>query len=168
MEACAHSGELLHQMIDVVSKNGNFMLNLGPRPDGTFDGPTVALLHEIGDWLAVNGEAVYGSRTFEIYGEGPTHQMGHVAFAKDRIPYTAEDIRFTRKENALYVFLLGWPFAEKISVKGKQGFLKEEIRKVTMLGNGGELGFVQDTAALTVTLPREKPCNTAWVLKLET
>ena len=96
--------------------------------------------------------------------------MGHVAFAKDRIPYTAEDIRFTRKENALYVFLLGWPFAGKISVKalGKQGFLKEEIRKVTMLGNGGELGFVQDTAALTVTLPEEKPCNTAWVLKLET
>lgn len=164
------AGELLHQMIDVVSKNGNFLLNLGPRPDGTFDEPTVGLLYEIGDWLAVNGEAVYGSRPFEIYGEGPTHQIGHVAFAKDRIPYTAEDIRFTRKGSTVYVFLLGWPFAGKVSVKSlrRQGALQEKIRKITMLGDGRELAFVQDEAALTVTLPEEKPCSTAWVLKLET
>lgn len=69
----------------------------------------------------------------------------------------------------MYAILLGWSFAGKVSIRAlrRQGYWKEEIRKITMLGDGRELGFVQDGTALTVTLPDEKPCETAWVLKLE-
>ena len=182
-------GEILHQMIDVVSKNGNFLLNLGPKPDGTFDEETVSLLKETGNWLKINGEAIYGTRPFKVYGEGPARQSGHVAFAKDLIPYTPEDIRFTQKDGAVYALLLGWPFAGRVSIRtlrkggdpeghfgkdrgtdehfGKDGGINEHISKITMLGNGEPLQFVQDATALTVTLPKQQPCKDAFVLKIE-
>lgn len=161
---------ILHQMADVVSKNGNFLLNIGPKADGSFDEELTALLERIGDWLLVNGEAIYGTRPFTVYGEGPTCQAKkHVAFAEDLAPYTAEDIRFTQKDGAVYAILLGWPFAGKTSIKTLRqgGTLGRPVGRITMLGDGKALDFVQDSIALTVTLPGRRPCEDAFVLKIE-
>lgn len=160
---------LLHQMIDVVSKNGNFLLNIGPRADGSFDGELVSLLEAIGDWMEINGEAVYGTRPFQVYGEGPTRQMGHVAFAEELTPYTAEDIRFTQKDGIVYAFLLGWPYAGKSSIRAlrREGALRRPISRISMLGDGNPLEFTWDDRALTVTLPGQQPCKDAFVLKIE-
>ncbi|MDR1440470.1 MAG: hypothetical protein LBJ10_10910, partial [Clostridiales bacterium] len=91
----------------------------------------------------------------------------HASQIKD---FTAEDIRFTRKEGAVYAILLGWPHAGKCSVAALRegGLLKEPVRRVSMLGDGGALPFARDDTALTVTLPKLKPCDHAFALKIET
>lgn len=161
---------LIHQLADIVSKNGNFLLNVGPKKDGTFADETVAQLEGIGDWLAVNGEAIYGTRPFAAYGEGPTLQTkDRVTFPPQIVPFTCEDMRFTQKDGAVYAILLGWPHAGKASVSTlcTRGALQAPVRRVTMLGDGAALPFVQDETALTVTLPQHRPCQHAYVLKIE-
>jgi len=164
------AGQLIHQLVDDVSKNGNFLLNLCPRADGTFTEETVALVEAIGDWLAVNGEGIYGTRPFTVFGEGPTIQLIERVMRLEKYkPFTAEDIRFTQKDDVVYAILLGWPYAEKISISSLRngGSLDRSVHRITMLGDGGSLPFERDNVALTVTLPDQKPCMDAWVLKIE-
>ncbi len=162
--------QLIHQMVDYVSKNGNFLLNIGPKKDGTFDENTIANLEAIGDWLTVNGEAIYDTRPFRVYGEGPTRQQNvrGPSLPEHLLPFTAEDIRFTQKDGVLYAILLGWPYAGKVSIQTLRagGVLSGAIKRVCMLGCDAPLHFVQDAAALTVTLPKEQPCREAFVLKI--
>ena len=163
---------LIHQLCEVVSKNGNFLMNLAPTKEGYFPDEMVANLHEIGNWLKVNGEGIYNTRPFLIYGEGPTLQTTNRIFHAHQIKdFTAEDIRFTKgKDGATYAIMLGWPHAGKISIRvlREGGELAGPIRRVTMLGNGKTpLDFTRDNTALTVTLPSEKPCKHAYTLKIE-
>jgi alpha-L-fucosidase len=161
---------LIHQLCEVVSKNGNFLMNVGPKKDGTFPDEMVANLYEIGDWLKVNGEGIYDTRIFSVYGEGPTRQTTDRIFHAHQLKdFTAEDIRFTRKGGTVYAILLGWPYAGKTSISPLRlgGELSSEVKRVTMLGDGAQLPFTRDDTALTVTLPKEKPCKHAYVLKIE-
>ena len=84
-------------LVDIVSKNGNLLLSIPVRGDGTIDDDEVAFLHSMANWMAVNGEGIFGTRPWKIYGEGPTQVSGGM-FNEQKVHYTAEDLRFTTKD----------------------------------------------------------------------
>ena len=100
---------VVHQLIDIVSKNGNLLLNIGPRSDGTIPEEVQQVLLDVGTWLNVNGDAIYGTRPWRTYGEGPTKVAAGSFHDTDTAHYTAEDFRFTTKDHALYAIGLAWP-----------------------------------------------------------
>ena len=100
---------VVHQLVDIVSKNGNLLLNIGPRSDGTIPDEAQNALRDIGSWLRVNGDAIYGTRPWKVYGEGPTKVAAGAFHDTDTQPYTAEDFRFTKKGDVLYAIELSWP-----------------------------------------------------------
>ncbi|MDZ4716886.1 MAG: alpha-L-fucosidase, partial [Roseiflexaceae bacterium] len=106
---------LVDDLVDVVSKNGALLLNVGPRPDGTIPEEEQQMLLEIGEWLALNGEAIYGTRPWKVFGEGPT-QVSEGAFTDTkRAPFTGQDIRFTAKGADFYATMLAWP-GEQVTI----------------------------------------------------
>lgn len=171
---------LIDNLVDRVSKNGYLLLNIGPKPDGTIPEGAHKLLLDIGDWLNVNGEAVYGTTPWLIAGEGPTNlgEMTHESgFNEADTVYTKEDIRFTVKGDNLYAIFLAWPGEEAIirtlrtkDSKGAPrypGFYKEEIKRITMLGDGRELKWDLTRKGLVIETPDKKPCKHAFVFKIE-
>ena len=105
----------VHMLVDIVSKNGNLLLNVVLRPDGSLDPEVETMLHQLADWTAVNGEAIYGTRPWLVYGEGAVQAKGG-AF-KENFNYSAKDIRFTTKGKTLYAIALGWPEDGKMVIK---------------------------------------------------
>jgi alpha-L-fucosidase len=155
------------QLIDIVSKNGNLLLNFGPKPDGTIPDEVQAVLTDVGAWLKVNGEAIYGTRPWRIYGEGPTKVAAGSFHDTDTAHYTAEDFRFTTKGDDLYAIGLKWP------VNG-QGVIhalaltagSEKVRTVSLLGGNSNLQFEQSGDGLHVRLPAEAPAKYAYALRV--
>lgn len=174
---------IIHQLCDIVSKNGNLLLNVGPYADGSFHPDAVRILEEIGDWLVLNGEAIYGSRPFIIAAEGPTtvedanydvskieeqlNKGDAVDVHSDSL--TSQDFRFTTRDGALYCIAFGWPKdgVFRIRTLRENGPFAKSIQSVTMLGDGAPLCFVRDGEALKVTAPLAKPCGCAYVMKIE-
>ena len=108
---------LICDLVDIVSKNGTLLLNVGPKPDGTISEQDTAVLTEIGDWMAVNSEAIYGTKVWRKYGEGPTKvEEGQFTDGKEKV-FTPEDIRFTVKGESLYCTVLSWPEDGKVCIK---------------------------------------------------
>jgi alpha-L-fucosidase len=101
--------DIIGDLIDVVSKNGALLLNIGPKPDGTIPESEVEMLRAIGRWLNVNGEAIYDTRPAPIFGEGPTEVAEGQFTDTKRTPFTGQDFRFTTKGDTLYVIGLAWP-----------------------------------------------------------
>lgn len=108
---------LIGELVDIVSKNGSLLLNIGPKPDGTIPEQSRQILLEIGRWLSINGEAIYGTRPWKVYGEGPTKVAGGAFHDTQTESYTSRDIRFTTKDGALYAIALAWPKDGKLSIK---------------------------------------------------
>jgi alpha-L-fucosidase len=92
---------VLHQLVDIVSKNGNLLLNVGPRPGGTVPDQVQQPLRDMGAWFQANGEAIYGTHPWTLYGEGPTKVVGGAFQENATQPFTAQDIRLTAKGNTL-------------------------------------------------------------------
>lgn len=162
---------VIRMLVDIVSKNGNLLLNIPLRGDGTIDEDERAVLGGLAEWMAPNGEAIFGTRPFAIFGEGPPDVTGSANFNENTArPYTAEDIRFTYKGDALYVFALAWPVDGRIVIKtlasGVPPFAKE-VTRVELLGRpDAPLPFLRDRAALSVTLPPDGRRGPVAVLKV--
>ena len=163
-------------LADIVSKNGNLMLSVPLRRDGTPDEDEVKIVSAIGAWLKVNGEAIYATRPWKIYGEGPSTaatEKGHFGGQSDtqKRPFTAQDIRFTQSKDGkiLYAIVLAFPADGKVVLKSLADNCPQwpdKIGAVRMLGARGKLKFTRDATGLIVTLPDKKPCDIAFALKL--
>jgi alpha-L-fucosidase len=158
---------LVHYLVDNVSKNGHLLLNIGPKPDGTFPEEAKTILSEMGKWLQVNGEAIYGSTTWVRYGEGPGKIGKSGAFNEQNVPtFTAQDVRFTVKDHYLYAICLGWPEGA-LTIEALKVLWAPEVRSVRMLGVDQELAWSLSEKGLTITPPAHKPCEHAVVFKIE-
>jgi alpha-L-fucosidase len=157
----------VQMLVDITSKNGNLLLNVVLRPDGSLDPEVETMLHQLAGWMAVNGEAIYKTRPWQVYGEGPTQVKGG-AF-KENFAYTARDIRFTTKGKTLYAIALGWPEDGKVVIKSLAKTPDagvNQIKRVTLLGHHGKLKFTQTGEGLTVELPAQKINDLACSLKI--
>ena len=160
----ARAGGVIVNLVNNVSKNGGLLLNISPRADGTIPDDQQKLLLEIGAWLKLNGEAIYGTRPWTKFGEG--------ALKLDRGQgYSAKDIRFTTKGDTLYAILPAWPTGDEpalITSLASDKNLPGKIEKVEMLGVAKPLPFTQDAKGLTVKMPTPpiKPCDYAFVLRI--
>jgi len=166
------ANELIGELVDVVSKNGALLLNVGPRADGTIPDEAAERLRSIGRWLEVNGEAVYGSGPWQVFGEGPTESApvahGMYADEKER-EFTEKDIRFTTREGALYATFLAWPASGTVTVASlgeQRGHPPVSIARVELLGASAPLTWERDAQALRVALPAGASSEHPGVLKI--
>ncbi len=151
-------------LVDVISKNGNLLLNIPQRPDGTIDDECQYVLKQMAQWIAVNGEGVYGTRPWTVAGEGPSRVViDH--FREDPVAWTIEDFRFTQKGDAVYVFLMKWPQGGR-SVIRRLGRAAGQVRGVQLLGQERPLPFEQEERGLAVTLPLDSPTDYVPCLKV--
>jgi alpha-L-fucosidase len=171
------AAQVVPMLADIVSKNGNLMLSVPVRRDGTIDEDEVKVVSEIGEWLKVNGEAIYKTRPWKMYGEGPatgTAEKGQFDGQKDTQskPFASEDIRFTQSKDGktLYAIALAWPTNGRLTIRSlaeKSTHWPGKISSVRMLGNRGKLKFTRDANGLTVIVPNKKPCEIAFALKIK-
>lgn len=160
--------DIVDDLVDIVSKNGTLLLNIGPRPDGSIPEPEEELLLGVGKWLALNGEAIYGTRPWKIFGEGPTQVKEGQFTDTQRAAFTGQDIRFTTKGDTLYAIALAWP-DDPLTIQGL-GYSAElwlgEIADVQLLGHPHKLTWQRNADALTIYLPTQPPCQHAFVFKI--
>lgn len=149
--------QIVQDLIDVVSKNGCYLLDFGPRPDGTFPEEQVEIMKAIGRWLKINGEAIYGSRPWRIYGEGPTKEAVGEFVDNEPVPYTGKDIRYTRKGDVLYATILGEPEG-KVDIKALGTYIRlyeDDIGDVRLLGKEEPMRWERTVEHMSVWLPQE-------------
>ncbi len=158
------AGELVADLVDIVSKNGCLLLNTGPGKDGIIPDDQQKTLLDIGKWLEINGEAIYGSSYWEVYGEGPTKtNTGHLSESKNK-NFTEEDIRFTTKGNILYATTLATP-TKDIDIN-YLNTLHINIKSIELLGHEGTIQFAQTGEKLSIKFPEDVALEHAWVFKI--
>jgi alpha-L-fucosidase len=161
--------EIITMLIDIVSKNGNLLLNFPVRPDGTLDEEELWIAEQIGQWMDLNSEGIYETRPWEVFGEGPTRLDAGLFAEREKKAFTAKDFRFTQKGNTLYVYCLGWPENGVLNISSlRHGHGPETIRGVELVGHGPVpyMRTARDWEGLAVNLPKEAPCAHAWLLKV--
>ncbi len=159
---------LIGELVDVVSKNGNLLLNVGPKSDGTIPDEARNILLQMGTWLQTNGEAIYGSRPWLVYGEGPT-KVSSSALDTDRQEYTSGDIRYTTHNGALYAIALGWRAGGELrlhSLYRGNPYLHGDICSVRLLGTGGDLKWTSEDDGLHIKLPAREPDEPAFAFRV--
>lgn len=143
--------------VDAISKNGVVMMNVALRGDGTLPEDQAAYLEAFGRFLEINGEGIYGSRPWEVFGEGPT-KMKEGRQGENNKPFSPEDIRFTTKDGNLYAFVLTRP-SQSLLIKTlkSDGLLEADIASVTLLGSGEEISWKRGDSGLAIDLPSTLP-----------
>jgi alpha-L-fucosidase len=166
---------IVSTLTDVVSKNGNLMLNIPLRGDGSIDDCEEAFLAGFTAWMDVNSEGIYGTRPWKVYGEGPsTAPRPPAAPGSGRgpaPPWTSEDIRFTTKAGALYTFVGAWPESRVAKIRslaaGSPQLSGAKVANVSLLGYGGKVTWTHDEQGLSVTLPDRAPSRYAVTMKIQ-
>jgi alpha-L-fucosidase len=139
--------EIVDMLVDIVSKNGNLLLNVGPKSDGTIPQLMKDRLRDVGEWLDVNGEAIYGTTYWKTFGE--------------------EDVRFTKKDdNTLYAIALTWP-EEALNIEAFGELDESQIKSVSLLGSDEKIDWSVSSSGMTIQPPEEKPCEHAFAFKVK-
>ena len=165
--------QVIQMLVDIVSKNGNLLLNVVQTPEGDLEPDVMNILNDIAAWTPANGEAIYGTRPWKIYGEGPTtagkQEKGHFGGVKDVRPYESTDIRFTTKGETLYAFCMGTPTGDiRVTSLGRNSKLSNKsVASVKMLGSKEILTWKQEGDALIITKPSKLPDWTVVTFKVE-
>jgi alpha-L-fucosidase len=162
---------VVDMLVDIVSKNGNLMLNFPLPNSGMLDERELQVLSGITDWMAVNNEAIYDTRPWKISG-----QSGSVAPDSKEVSFneakrralTSDDVRFTRKGETLFAFVMGWPEKQAVipQLSAKSAHAPGKIENIELLGRPGKLQWTRDDSALKITLPDSKPCEHAVAFRI--
>ncbi|WP_121809314.1 alpha-L-fucosidase [Mucilaginibacter kameinonensis] len=167
---------VIHTLADVVSKNGNLLLNIPVKGDGTIDSEERKIVEGIAAWMHINSEAIYATRPWTIFGEGPAIESAAPLDAQGfnegkGKPFTADDIRFTKKGNTLYAIALGWPGEKGNLIKSLASASPQlsgrKISNVSMIGYPGKLSWEQTGEGLKIKTPAVKPDDIAVVYRIE-
>lgn len=165
--------ELIGELLDVVSKNGNLLLNIGPKPDGTIAQAEVTMLEAIGEWLAVNGEAIYGTVPYVVPGEGPLQIKGGSFIDGEATMFSADDYRFTARNDAtgsyLYASTTAWPEGNSVVITTlglRHQVEPRQIAEVRLLGVAEPTVWRRELDGLHITLGSERPNANGYALKI--
>jgi alpha-L-fucosidase len=153
--------KMLRGFIDIISRNGNLLLNIGPRPDGSLDKGQEQVLLEIGRWMQVNGEGVTGSKPWTAYGSGKLNSLA--AGSPDGNKFEKDAIRYTQKDGALYAWFMTWPQDGKVTLPSAASFNPSTVK---LLGGTESLKVAKEGDALVVELPAKPFGQYVWGLKL--
>ncbi|HTI59900.1 alpha-L-fucosidase [Mucilaginibacter sp.] len=162
---------IIQTLVDIVSKNGNLLLNIPVRGDGTIDDKERMVVEGIADWMHINSESIYGTRPWKIFGEGPaiaaSAPLSAQGFNEGKgKPFGPEDIRFATKGKVLYATMFGWPANQKATIKALNANAGR-VDRVTLLSNGQKLNTEQTADGLVVNLPDQQIGENAFVFKIE-
>jgi alpha-L-fucosidase len=163
---------VIDMLVDIVSRNGNLLLNFPLPNNGMLDSKELAILDGITAWMAVNSEAIYATRPWKIFGTGPGSEIkaipGQPFNENLRQDFTAEEVRFTTKGGTLYAFFMGWSEKQIViaPLATSSPNVAGRIENVELLGYGGKVQWTHDGKGLTVQLPGEKPCDYGYALKI--
>jgi len=155
--------KVVHMLVDIVSKNGNLLLNFPLRADGTLDSREESIIASLGTWMAANGGAIYGSRPWKRFGEGPTGPTGAM-FNEDKLTYTPDDIRFTTRDGSLYAFAMAWPAAGKLRITSLASATPHAVR---MVDGGDLLKWTSQPDALVIELPKTQRGEHAFGVRID-
>jgi alpha-L-fucosidase len=165
---------VISMLVDTVSKNGTMALSIPVKGDGTIDDDEIKFLQEMAGWMDINGECIFGTRPFAVFGEGPssvpTTGKGSPQFNESKAkPMGAADIRFTTHGDVLYAIAMGWPDDGKLTIKtlaDHAAVYPGQIGNVELLGSGAKLTWNRDADGLTINLPTQRPGDYAYVFKI--
>jgi alpha-L-fucosidase len=160
---------IVQQLADVVSKNGNLLMNIGPRADGTIPEQVQQVLLDVGGWLKLNGDAIYGTRPWTTFGEGPTQVQAGSFHDTDTVAYTAQDFRFTTKNGALYAIEMNWPSNGEAVIHSLRSHIAgmSRVEKVTLLSTGASLPFTEKPDGLHIQVPSQAPGKYAYAYRVD-
>ena len=145
-------------------------MNVGPRSDGTIPEQAQQVLREVGGWLKVNGDAIYGTRPWTKFGEGPTQVAGGSFHDTDTKPYTADDFRFTTKKSDLFAIELGWPTGGSVTIHSLGATALgtgHSIQDVSLLGSNAKIEWRQDADGLQIKPPSQPATKYAYVYRVK-
>jgi alpha-L-fucosidase len=159
---------MVQLLVNVVSKNGNLLLNVPLPAHGRPDADEFAFLDKFGAWMALNSEAIYSTRPWKVAGEGATQNAGTRAYGA--LPqFVSGDMRFTMKGDTLYAIALAWPTDGKLVIKSlatDSPHYHGEIAKIGLIGSESNLVWSRSAEGVTVNLPEKAPCDYAYVFKI--
>jgi alpha-L-fucosidase len=164
-------GQIVNSLVDIVSKNGNMLLSIPLRGDGTIDSREEEFLAGMAKWMKINGEGIFNTRPWKVYGEGPTKVKAGMFNENAMNNFTAEDIRFTTKGNNLFAFLMSWPGEKGIlihSLSNNSELIRgQHISSVKLLGFKGKLKWHQTDDGLKISLPVNAPTEIVSALEIK-
>jgi alpha-L-fucosidase len=154
------AAHVVRMLVDIVSKNGNLLLNFPLRPDGTLDAETRYVVDGISTWMAVNGEAIYATRPWTVFGEGPTQGSGG-QFNEDEKAWTSDDFRYTRKGDTVYAFQMAWPADRRAVITSMKLDPAVLVKDARLVGYDATVAWKQTALGLEIELPAMPPCQAA-------